>query len=377
MSGAGKVVCVTGASGYIASWIVKLLLDRGYTVKGTVRSLSDPKEMDHLLSLHGAKERLQLFEANLMEEGSFDSVVDGCEGVFHTASPNFLKSSNPQDELIKPALKGTQNVLCSCAKVPSIKRVVLTSSMVSVAFNNRPRNPDVVIDETWFSDPVYCEESKLFYHLSKTLAEDAAWKFARENGIDLVTINPGTVFGPLLQPTLNLSSEAALNLIKNGPDGAVNRYVDVRDVALAHILAYEVSSASGRYCLVGTVTNSSEAVNILRKLYPALKLPERLVWAFYDDRPEDGKPTVPLYQFAPPFPPTDDPEAIRLARLRDMLCLDMKRVIYLPYRGIGKHSPQYLAALKKLDIFKNNDYALDYFLRNHELPPPPSPPPSR
>ncbi|KAG5537029.1 hypothetical protein RHGRI_024464 [Rhododendron griersonianum] len=296
MSGAGKVVCVTGASGYIASWIVKLLLDRGYTVKGTVRSLSDPKEMDHLLSLHGAKERLQLFEANLMEEGSFDSVVDGCEGVFHTASPNFLKSSNPQDELIKPALKGTQNVLCSCAKVPSIKRVVLTSSMVSVAFNNRPRNPDVVIDETWFSDPVYCEESKLFYHLSKTLAEDAAWKFARENGIDLVTINPGTVFGPLLQPTLNLSSEAALNLIKNGPDGAVNRYVDVRDVALAHILAYEVSSASGRYCLVGTVTNSSEAVNILRKLYPALKLPERLVWAFYDDRPEDGKPTVPLYQ---------------------------------------------------------------------------------
>ncbi|KAF7135018.1 hypothetical protein RHSIM_Rhsim08G0181700 [Rhododendron simsii] len=388
MSGAGKVVCVTGASGYIASWIVKLLLDRGYTVKGTVRSLSDPKKMDHLLSLHGAKERLQLFEANLMEEGSFDSVVDGCECVFHTASPVFLESSNPQDELIKPAVKGTQNVLGSCAKVPSIKRVVLTSSMASVAFNSRPRNPDVVIDETWFSDPVYCEESKLFYHLSKTLAEDAAWKFARENGIDLVTINPGFVFGPLLQPTLNFTSEGALNLIKNvwfiwqpsrkrttilqkeikkdkltrdsviligqdklrsrlairvaqpflwtgcfpeeviandylaklkfmftywknyaafgdiliicnaykasnlldaGPDGAVYRYVDVRDVALAHILAYEVSSASGRYCLVGTVTNSSEAVNILRKLYPALKLPER---------PEDGKPAEPLYQIS-------------------------------------------------------------------------------
>lgn len=250
----------------------------------------DPTKTDHLLSLHGAKERLQLFEANLMEEGSFDSVVDGCEGVFHTASPCVLEVSNPQEELIKPAVKGTQNVLCSCAKVPSIKRVVLTSSIASVAFNNRPRNPDVVIDETWFSDPVYCEESKLFYHLSKTLAEDAAWKLSRENGIDLVTINPGFVIGPLLQPTLNLTSEALLNLIKNGTglfsDG-VYRYVDVRDVALAHIQAFEVSSASGRYCLVGRVTNATEALNILRKLYPALNLPER---------GENENPVRPPYQ---------------------------------------------------------------------------------
>ncbi|KAH7866004.1 hypothetical protein Vadar_014162 [Vaccinium darrowii] len=294
MSAAGKVVCVTGASGYIASWIVKLLLDRGYTVKATVRSLSDPNKTNHLLSLHGATERLQLFEANLMEEGSFDSVVDGCEGVFHTASPCVLEVNNPQEELIKPAVKGTQNVLCSCAKVPSIKRVVVTSSMASVVFNNRPRNPDVVVDETWYSDPVYCEESKLFYHLSKTLAEDAAWKLSRENGIDLVTINPGFVIGPLLQPTLNLTSEALLNLIKNGTglfsDG-VYRYVDVRDVALAHIQAFEVSSASGRYCLVGTVSTTTETLNILHKLYPALNLP---------GRGENENPVRPPYQEALP-----------------------------------------------------------------------------
>ncbi|KAI3472700.1 hypothetical protein Pfo_030966, partial [Paulownia fortunei] len=87
MSVAMKTVCVTGASGYIASWLVKFLLQRGYTVKASVRDLNDPKKTQHLLALDGAKERLQLIKANLLEEGSFDSVVEGCDGVFHTASP--------------------------------------------------------------------------------------------------------------------------------------------------------------------------------------------------------------------------------------------------------------------------------------------------
>ncbi|KAJ9685139.1 hypothetical protein PVL29_017251 [Vitis rotundifolia] len=214
MSGQSKVVCVTGASGYIASWLVELLLQRGYTVKATVRDPNDPKKTEHLLALEGAKERLHLFKANLLEEGSFDSVVDGCDGVFHTASPVVMIVDDPQAQLIDPALKGTMNVLRSCAKVPSVKRVVVTSSMASVAFNGKPLAPDVLVDESWFSDPVFCEKSKLWYMLSKTLAEEAAWKFAKENGIDMVTINPGWVIGPLLQPTLNLSVEEVLKLLK-------------------------------------------------------------------------------------------------------------------------------------------------------------------
>nr|POE74230.1 tetraketide alpha-pyrone reductase 1 [Quercus suber] len=160
MSGTEKVVCVTGASGYIASWLVKLLLQRGYTVKATVRDPNNPKKTDHLLALDGAKERLKLFKANLLEEGSFDSVVDDCVGVFHTASPVFLAASDPQAELIDPAVKGTLNVLKSCSKFSSIKRVIVTSSIAAIMCSRKLLTPDVILDETWFSDPVTCEESK-------------------------------------------------------------------------------------------------------------------------------------------------------------------------------------------------------------------------
>ncbi|KAL8483622.1 hypothetical protein ACS0TY_026347 [Phlomoides rotata] len=284
-----KTVCVTGASGYIASWLVKFLLHRGYTVKASVRDPNDPKKTQHLLDLDGAKERLHLIKANLLEEGSFDSVVDGCEGVFHTASPFYHAVTDPQAELIDPALKGTLNVLGSCAKTPSVKRVVLTSSVAAVAYNSKPRTPDVVVDETWWSDPEFCKQMQQWYVLSKTLAEDAAWKFVEEKGIDMVTINPAMVIGPLLQPTLNTSSAAILNLI-NGSETYPNAsfgWINVKDVAYAHILAYENPSASGRYCLVETVAHFSEVVQILRKLYPNFKLPEKCA---------DDKPFVPTYQ---------------------------------------------------------------------------------
>ncbi|GMN53648.1 hypothetical protein TIFTF001_022784 [Ficus carica] len=287
--GEGKVVCVTGGSGYIASWLVKLLLQRGYTVKASVRDPNDPKKTENLLSLDGAKERLHLFKANLLEEGSFDSAIDGCDGVFHTASPVILSSSDPQAEIIDPAVKGTLNVLKSCAKFQSVKRVVITSSMASVLYKGIPLTPDVVIDETWFSDPLCCENLKLWYPLSKTLAEEASWKFAKENGIDLVTLHPGVVVGPLVQPILGGSVGYILNYI-NGPQtfpNSVHTFVDVRDVVFAHIQAFEVASASGRYCLVENVQHFSEVLKILQELYPALSTPQKC---------EDDGPLVPKYQ---------------------------------------------------------------------------------
>ncbi|GAB4832589.1 hypothetical protein Ancab_006604 [Ancistrocladus abbreviatus] len=285
MSGAGKVVCVTEAAGYIASWTVKLLLQRGYSVRGTVRDPADRKKTEHLLRLDGAEERLKLFRADLLEEGSFDSVVDGCDGVFHMASPiSFKGIKDPKAELITPAVKGTRNVLKSCAKAKSIRRVVLTSSMAAVVFTGQLANADVLVDEAWFSVPSVCEELELWYPLSKTLAEKAAWKFAKENGLDLVTTNAGYIFGPPLQPTINVSVGIILDLFKGPtyPNGYV-MYVDVRDVANAHIQAFEIALASGRHCLVDSSPHFSDIIKILRESFPNLKLAEKCVDAKHDE----------------------------------------------------------------------------------------------
>ncbi|KAK6164133.1 hypothetical protein DH2020_000997 [Rehmannia glutinosa] len=286
---AGKTVCVTGGSGYIASWLVKYLLQRGYNVKATVRYPNDPKKTNHLLSLDGAKERLKLLKADLLEEGSFDAAVAGCDGVFHCASPFFLETSNPQEELIDPAVKGTLNVLGSCAKTPSVKRVILTSSEAAIAFNRTPRTSETVIDETWWADPDYCRENQMWYVLSKRLAEGAAWDFAKEKGIDLVSINPCCVIGPMLQPMLNTSCGQVLSLI-NGSETYQNTaygWVHVKDVVDAHILAYEKPEANGRYYIVERCARPYDLVQILRELYPNLKLPERCA---------DDKPLVPNYK---------------------------------------------------------------------------------
>ncbi|KAJ3703867.1 hypothetical protein LUZ61_007572 [Rhynchospora tenuis] len=285
-----KVVCVTGGSGYLASWLVKLLLQRGYTVRASVRDPFDPKKTEHLRALDGASERLHLFEADLLEEGVFDTAIAGCVGVFHVASPVLLDPTDFQSELIEPAVEGTLNVLRSCAKASTVKRVVVTSSLASVMFTGKPFSPDVVIDETWFSDPDYCIKNKLlWYILSKTLQEEAAWKFSKENGLDLVVINPGTVIGPLLQPTLNFGCTLIYNLINGSKTfpNSVMPWIHVKDNAMAHVLAYETPSATGRYCLAEKVTHNLEVVEIIRKLYPSIPVPEKCA---------DDKPFVPIYQ---------------------------------------------------------------------------------
>ncbi|CAN8311664.1 unnamed protein product [Cochlearia groenlandica] len=270
--GEGKVVCVTGASGYVASWVVKLLLLRGYTVNATVRNPNDLKKTEHLLALDGAKERLKLFKANLLEEDSFENAINGCEAVFHIASPVSLTVVDPQVELIEPAVKGTINVLKTCSNVSSVKRVILTSSMAAVMSPKPPLGPNDIVDENTFSDPSVCEESKQWYVLSKTLAEEEAWRFAKANNIDLIVMNPALVIGPILQPSLNFSVDVVVDLLngKNLFDRRYHRFVDVRDVALAHVMALETPSANGRYIIDGPLVTTKDIEHVLREFVPHL-----------------------------------------------------------------------------------------------------------
>ncbi|GLT29218.1 hypothetical protein SLA2020_040980 [Shorea laevis] len=273
----GKV-CVTGAAGYLASWLIKRLLLSGYLVVGTVRDLGNEKKLAHLWRLEGAKERLKLVKAELMEEGSFDQAIMGCHGVFHTASPVSKPSSDPKAEILEPALKGTLNVLRSCKKNPALKRVVLTSSSSTVRIRD-DFDPKVYLDESSWSSIELCERLQVWYALSKTLAEKVAWDFCIENKIDLITILPSFVIGPSLPPELCATASDVLALLKGETEqfkwhGRMG-YVHIDDVAQCHILVYDHEAAQGRYICNSAVVDNNELVSLLSARYPSLPIPKR------------------------------------------------------------------------------------------------------
>ncbi|XP_019250061.1 PREDICTED: tetraketide alpha-pyrone reductase 1 [Nicotiana attenuata] len=274
----GKV-CVTGASGFLASWLIKRLLLSGYHVIGTVRDPGNQKKVGHLWKLQGAKERLRLVKANLTDEGSFDDAIMGCEGVFHTASPVLGKPTyDLTAEILKPAIDGTLNVLRSCKKNPSLKRVVLTSSS-STARVRDDIDPNIPLDESSWSSVELCKKFEIWYVLSKTLAEKAAWEFCEQNSIHLVTLLPSFIIGPSLPPELCSTADDVLGLLKGKTDkfdwhGRMG-YVHIDDVAISHILVYEHPDAHGRYLCSSKVLDNNQLVSILSERYPSLPIPKR------------------------------------------------------------------------------------------------------
>ncbi|KAI8022513.1 Tetraketide alpha-pyrone reductase 1 [Camellia lanceoleosa] len=272
-------VCVTGASGFIASWLIKRLLLSGYRVIGTVRDPGNNEKFGHLWRLEGAKERLELVRADLMEEGSFDDAIMGCHGVFHIASPVLGQpSSDPKAEILIPAIEGTLNILSSCKKNPSLKRVILTSSSSTVRARD-DFDPNVPLDESSWSSVELCERLQIWYALSKTLAERTAWEFCKDNKIDLVTILPSFVVGPSLSPHLCTTASDVLGLLEGKTEkfhwhGRMG-YVHIDDVALCHILVYEHENAHGRYLCSSIVVDNNELVSMLSRRYPTLPIPKR------------------------------------------------------------------------------------------------------
>ncbi|XP_022140338.1 tetraketide alpha-pyrone reductase 1-like [Momordica charantia] len=271
-------VCVTGASGYFASWLVKRLLSSGYQVVGTIRDPGNVKKVEHLWRLEGAKERLRLVRADLMQPGSFDDAVMGCHGVFHTASP-VLDATHSKEETLEPAIEGTLNVLRSCKKNPSLRRVVLTSSSSTVR-GREGCDPKIPLDESTWSPVEHFERLKLWYPLAKTLAEKAAWEFCNENGIDLVTVLPSLIIGPSLSPNLSQTATCVLGLLKGEaePFQSIGRrlgYVHIDDAALCHILVFENKDAKGRYLCSSTVLENHELVSLLSSRYPSYPVPKR------------------------------------------------------------------------------------------------------
>nr|XP_009415026.2 PREDICTED: cinnamoyl-CoA reductase 1 [Musa acuminata subsp. malaccensis] len=273
VTAAERRVCVTGGNGFIGSWIVHGLLAKGYTVTATYHPATDPS---HLRSLPGGDDsrRLIVRPADLLDAEAIAAAVAGCRaGVIHVASPCTLETPrDPQRDLVAPAVEGTLNVL-EAARAAGASRVVITSSISSMVPNPRWAldHPGRPVDEECWTDLDYCKAHQKWYPVSKTTAEKVAWEYAQKHGLDIVTINPSTCLGPLLQPTLNASSAVLQQLLQGSKDSQEYHWlgcVHVCDVADAHILLLETPSASGRHLCTNGIYQFKDFAETVDKLCP-------------------------------------------------------------------------------------------------------------
>ena len=264
-------VLVTGANGFIASHITKLLLEQGFAVRGTVRNTLKADTIGFLKALPDAS-NLELVSADLNDEGAFSDYMADVDYVIHTASPFVIDVEDAERDLVQPALRGTISALEAAAKSSRVKRVILTSSMAAITDAPDGR---VLTEVDWNEKS---SVSRNPYYYSKTQAERAAWDFTKRNktGYDLVVINPFMVAGPSLSSGVSTSNQLFID-IANGQYPALMAlnwgFVDVREVAEAHVRALKAPNAKGRYiCSAGNM-DMHQIADIMRSLGVRGKLP--------------------------------------------------------------------------------------------------------
>ena len=284
-------VLVTGATGYIAGWVVKNLLDEGITIHAPIRNLTNTQKRVHLDKLaKDSSGEIKYFESDLMIEDSYKEAMKKCELVIHIASPFIMDSKDPQKEVIDPAFKGTQNVLKTANKIESVKRVVLTSSVAAIYGNGIDGQS---VEGGMFNESMWNTTSTSTdgeYSYSKTVAEKEAWKICEEQKRwDLVVINPGFVLGPSLNPNAMFESKKFMLQMGNGdlksgaPDITMGM-VDVRDVSKAHVTAGFSESAKGRYILSAKTHTLLETGIFIKEKFgdkypvPTRNAPKFLIW---------------------------------------------------------------------------------------------------
>ena len=288
-------VLVTGATGYIASHVIKNLLEKNYTVRGTVRSLKNKKcedlKKDNIFGLIGHK--IELVEANLDKDEDWKEALSDCDYLIHMASPVPKGDSYFNDtSIVETALNGTRSVLEAASGV--VKKVVMTSSSAAIMFPEGTMN-----DSFNFKAPPITEEtwSKIegtlktigAYPVSKTKAELFAWDFYKsqkgKEAFNLTTINPTVVIGPLLSPKIRALSLSFPYFAVSGKIGSLPKrkiplpYVDVRDVASAHVESLKNPKTNGeRYILHNGYYDLADSLQELKEEF----LPLSKKWPKHD-----------------------------------------------------------------------------------------------
>jgi dihydroflavonol-4-reductase len=233
-------VFVTGANGHVGNNLVKALLERGYKVRASVRDASDP-EKTRLLPTGD----IELVSLDVRDAELFAQASEGVDILFHVAATykNYTSSKQEDDEMRSDAIEGARAAVMAAAR-NRIPRMVLTSSAVTIPMV--PRGGPATTEAEWRTD------FTLPYHEAKTVAEQEAWKLAKEHGVNMVSVLPGAILGPGFSrgtSSTNGIESIMLGGLKNGTPNANFPAVDIRDVIDGHIRAAE-SSATGRFIIV-------------------------------------------------------------------------------------------------------------------------------
>lgn len=336
-----STILVTGASGFIALHCIEQLLDAGHQVRGTVRSLSRKSEIEEALTAAGRDvSALSLYEADLAKKDGWDEAVKGCDYVLHIASPFILGVPKHEDELIVPAVSGVEFVV-GAAIEHQVKRVVLTSSGASITDTHDGKTHFTEADWTDVNHP-----KTTAYYKSKTLAEKRAWDLIdAQTGAkktELSVMNPTVVLGPSVSADIGTSNDFVRQIISGKVPAAANLhfgFVDVRDVAAAHITAMTHKKAAGeRFILSAGELWLIELCQILNqagyKKAPLRKMPNWLVKVFglFD------APTKQISELldAERFTPADKAKAQLGWQARDLNQSILETAAHLKQMGLSK-----------------------------------------
>ncbi|XP_010524363.1 PREDICTED: protein BRI1-5 ENHANCED 1 [Tarenaya hassleriana] len=279
-TGKGKV-CVTGGTGFVASWLIMRLLERGYSVRATVRNPPEgKKDVSHLTNLPHASERLQIFMADLDDPESFKPAINGCMAVFHVAHPMDPNGKETEEAVTKRTVQGLMGILRASLEAQTVKRFFYTSSAVTVFYGGGEREVD---ENVWTDIEIFRQQKEKrvssSYVVSKLAAEKTALDFGGKHGLEVVTLVIPLVVGPFISPSLPSSVFISLAMIfghhKEKEKYLFDTYnmVHIDDVARALVLLLEKPHAEGRYICSSVEMTVDEIFRFLSARFPQFQLP--------------------------------------------------------------------------------------------------------